>query len=87
MQTATSGRFVVESVSNIGPHYARTLREWRKRFVAYFDVIEEALKKEYPGVFDGKAGEKELRVFWRKWICTSLRTPCPSLVVGPGGQG
>lgn len=82
MQTATSGRFVVESVSNIGPHYARTLREWRRRFVAYFDVIEEALKKEYPGVFDGKAGEKELRVFWRKWICTSLRTPCPSLVVG-----
>ncbi|EIM81614.1 cyclopropane-fatty-acyl-phospholipid synthase [Stereum hirsutum FP-91666 SS1] len=68
MQTATSGRFVVESVSNIGPHYARTLREWRRRFVAYFDVIEEALKKEYPGIFDGKAGEKELRVFWRKWI-------------------
>ncbi|KAH9977582.1 hypothetical protein BJV74DRAFT_149688 [Russula compacta] len=28
----TSGRPVVESVSNIDPHFARTLREWRRRF-------------------------------------------------------
>lgn len=87
LHTATSGRFVVESISNIGPHYSRTLREWRRRFVAYFDVIEEALKKEYPGVFDGAAGEKELKVFWRKWICTSLHNFCSSLIVGPRNRG
>ncbi|HOW96595.1 MAG TPA: DUF1365 family protein [Kiritimatiellia bacterium] len=27
-------RFVVEHLENIGPHYARTLREWRERFLA-----------------------------------------------------
>ena len=31
------GRLVVDSVSNIGPHYARTLREWRRRFEARFE--------------------------------------------------
>ena len=30
----SQGRLVVDSVSNIGPHYARTLREWRRRFEA-----------------------------------------------------
>lgn len=27
-------RFVLEELQNIGPHYARTLREWRERFTA-----------------------------------------------------
>ena len=26
-------------MSNIGPHYARTLREWRRRFEARFDEV------------------------------------------------
>lgn len=34
--SASSGRLLVESISNIGPHYARTLREWRRRFDAGF---------------------------------------------------
>ena len=33
----SQGRLVVDSVSNIGPHYARTLREWRRRFEARFE--------------------------------------------------
>ncbi len=38
----------MESVANIGPHYARTLREWRHRFIQRFeDVIVPALQKEY----------------------------------------
>ncbi len=28
-----SSQFVLEELENIGPHYARTLREWRERFV------------------------------------------------------
>ncbi|KAI0349595.1 cyclopropane-fatty-acyl-phospholipid synthase [Trametes cingulata] len=65
------GRLVVDAVSNIGPHYARTLREWRRRFEARFeDTIVPALKAEYPGVMDtedAKARE-EIEVFRRKWI-------------------
>ncbi|KAI0335778.1 cyclopropane-fatty-acyl-phospholipid synthase [Cubamyces sp. BRFM 1775] len=65
------GRLVVDAVSNIGPHYARTLREWRRRFEARFeDIIVPALKAEYPGVMDAdddKARE-EIEVFRRKWI-------------------
>ncbi|THG94700.1 hypothetical protein EW026_g6820, partial [Hermanssonia centrifuga] len=33
---ASRGTLVVDSVSNIGPHYARTLREWRARFIRGF---------------------------------------------------
>lgn len=33
----SQGRLVVDAVSNIGPHYARTLREWRRRFEAHFE--------------------------------------------------
>ncbi|TFK93103.1 cyclopropane-fatty-acyl-phospholipid synthase [Polyporus arcularius HHB13444] len=65
------GRFVVDSVSNIGPHYARTLREWRRRFEAHFeDIIIPALKAEYPGVMDSDdaKAQAEIEVFRRKWI-------------------
>ena len=34
----SEGRLVIDSVSNIGPHYARTLREWNRRFVSSFDT-------------------------------------------------
>ncbi|CDO69847.1 hypothetical protein BN946_scf184884.g6 [Trametes cinnabarina] len=67
----SQGRLVVDAVENIGPHYARTLREWRRRFEARFeDVIVPALRAEYPGVMgldDGKA-RAEIEVFRRKWI-------------------
>jgi cyclopropane-fatty-acyl-phospholipid synthase len=44
---------VVDKLDNIGPHYARTLREWRERFIANLPAIEKL-------GFD--------RVFQRKWI-------------------
>jgi cyclopropane fatty-acyl-phospholipid synthase-like methyltransferase len=69
---ATAGRLVVDSISNIGPHYARTLREWRRRFVGNFAEIEQALRKDHPGVFDSEQGADELAVFRRKWLCKSL---------------
>ncbi|KAH9851815.1 cyclopropane-fatty-acyl-phospholipid synthase [Lenzites betulinus] len=65
------GRLVVDAVSNIGPHYARTLREWRARFEARFeDTIVPALKAEYPGVMDSDDAKAraEIEVFRRKWI-------------------
>ncbi|KAJ7442616.1 CFS1-like protein [Mycena latifolia] len=70
LQEGSSGRLIVDSVSNIGPHYARTLREWRRRFLHQFDsVIVPALKREYPDVMNGPRGKEEIEVFKRKWIC------------------
>jgi len=36
---AASSRFYVESLENIGIHYARTLRAWRERFLDRWDTI------------------------------------------------
>jgi cyclopropane-fatty-acyl-phospholipid synthase len=71
LDRVTSGQLVVESISNIGPHYARTLREWRRGFVDNFAKIEQALRKDYPGVFDSEdeRSAHELAVFRRKWLC------------------
>ncbi|KAJ3992330.1 CFS1-like protein [Lentinula boryana] len=79
LASGSKGTLTVDSISNIGPHYARTLREWRRRFIERFeDVIVPALKREYPEVMGGKQGKKEIEVFKRKWICEPLRL---SLVV------
>lgn len=75
----SKGKLVVESVANIGPHYARTLREWRQRFVQRFeDIIVPALRKEYAAGGaagkDGRSkvlGREEIEVFKRKWLCKS----------------
>ncbi|KAJ1310032.1 hypothetical protein OPQ81_006785 [Rhizoctonia solani] len=63
-------KLIVDSISNIGPHYARTLREWRRRFLARFDSnIIPSLKREYPDVFDDSVrGRNEIEVFKRKWV-------------------
>ncbi|KAL5635822.1 hypothetical protein ACGC1H_004573 [Rhizoctonia solani] len=63
-------KLIIDSISNIGPHYSRTLREWRKRFLARFDSdIIPSLKREYPEVFDESArGRNEIEVFKRKWV-------------------
>ncbi|KAI0754827.1 cyclopropane-fatty-acyl-phospholipid synthase [Daedaleopsis nitida] len=67
----SQGRLVVDSVSNIGPHYSRTLREWRRRFEARFeDTIVPALRAEHPGIMgsDDEKSREEIEVFRRKWI-------------------
>ncbi|KZT23480.1 CFS1-like protein [Neolentinus lepideus HHB14362 ss-1] len=69
MQKGSNGRLIVDSISNIGPHYARTLREWRHRFLERFDdVVVPALVREYPNVMGGERGRREIEVFKRKWI-------------------
>ena len=70
LEKGSSGRLIVDSVSNIGPHYARTLREWRRRFLDRFEsIIVPALKDQYPEVMTGERGRQEIEVFKRKWIC------------------
>ncbi|KAH6619136.1 cyclopropane-fatty-acyl-phospholipid synthase [Chaetomium sp. MPI-SDFR-AT-0129] len=60
---ASHGTLIVESVNNIGGHYARTLRLWREEFLASFDaVVRPALKREHPLMSD-----EETEVFRRKW--------------------
>jgi len=69
MEAGSSGRLVVDSVSNIGPHYARTLREWRRRFLDTFEtIVVPALKAEHPTVMNGPHGAAEIEVFKRKWL-------------------
>lgn len=72
MNVGARSQLTIDSVSNIGPHYARTLREWRKEFVEKFEsVIVPALKAEHPDVMTGENGRYEIEVFKRKWICKS----------------
>ncbi|EPQ29570.1 uncharacterized protein PFL1_02789 [Pseudozyma flocculosa PF-1] len=71
---ATAGsknQLVLDTVVNIGPHYSRTLREWRRRFEAHFDnVIRPALLRDHEEIrnLPEVAKDKEIEVFRRKWI-------------------
>lgn len=40
LKAAEHGKFDMAEVDNIGPHYARTLKMWRERFIARFKDIE-----------------------------------------------
>lgn len=64
IQKGAKNRLVIDSICNIGPHYARTLREWRIRFLKNFerDIIP-ALRDEHPEMND-----EDIQVFKRKWI-------------------
>ncbi|CAG8482621.1 5488_t:CDS:2 [Paraglomus occultum] len=57
------GRLIVESIDNIGPHYARTLRLWREQFLSVFDEsIGPTLIKEHP-----EMKQRDVDIFKRKW--------------------
>ncbi|ELU43980.1 CFS1-like protein [Rhizoctonia solani AG-1 IA] len=47
-------KLIIDSISNIGPHYARTLREWRRRFLAsgntrmcLMNLLEDGRRSKY----------------------------------------
>ncbi|KAJ7268177.1 CFS1-like protein [Mycena haematopus] len=64
LNKGSAGCLVVDSVLNIGPHYARTLREWKRRFLTNWDsVVAKALVVQY------NLDAKGLEIFKRKWIC------------------
>ncbi|KAK7038374.1 CFS1-like protein [Favolaschia claudopus] len=63
LNSGSQSRLIVDSVLNIGPHYARTLREWKRNFLENWEgVIAKALVEEY------NLDAEELEVFRRKWI-------------------
>lgn len=62
-------RLIPETVENIGPHYAKTLRLWRQAFMQNFtEKIRPALMAEHGGTGSGnKMSEEDVDVFRRKW--------------------
>jgi cyclopropane-fatty-acyl-phospholipid synthase len=67
MNNGTSGRLTVDAVSNIGPHYARTLREWKRRFLRNWEgTIKQLLIEQH------SLDEQALGAFKRRWMCKFL---------------
>ncbi|KAJ6539846.1 CFS1-like protein [Mycena vulgaris] len=63
MHEGSAGRLIMDSVHNIGPHYARTLREWKRRFLASWNgIVAKALIEQY------NLDSTGLEIFKRKWI-------------------
>ncbi|KAE8215265.1 hypothetical protein CF327_g1438 [Tilletia walkeri] len=70
-RVGSKGTLVPEGLTSIGPHYARTLREWCTRFEAGFEEhIAPALIRDHPEIRKlSKEGQaKEVEVFRKKWI-------------------
>jgi cyclopropane-fatty-acyl-phospholipid synthase len=63
--TASGGSLVVDSIENIGPHYAKALRLWREAFLANWETkIKPQLIKEKAKEGMDEAGAE---IFKRKW--------------------
>ncbi|KAK7905400.1 hypothetical protein LTR67_000121 [Exophiala xenobiotica] len=59
----SKGLLVVDSIENIGPHYAKTLRIWKENFEQNFKGrIKPALLAEHEGMT-----ESDVELFRRKW--------------------
>lgn len=60
-------RLIPESIENIGPHYAKTLRLWRQSFMQNFNTkIKPALVLEHEES-GKKMSDEDVEVFKRKW--------------------
>ncbi|PWN49548.1 S-adenosyl-L-methionine-dependent methyltransferase [Violaceomyces palustris] len=67
----SEGRLVLDTAVSIGPHYSRTLREWRQRFEDNFDqIIAPALVRDHEEIskLDAEGQKREIEVFRKKWI-------------------
>ncbi|KAF2494280.1 methoxy mycolic acid synthase 1 [Lophium mytilinum] len=65
ISSGSNNSLIVESIENIGPHYAKALRLWREEFEAKFDAeIKEALWRDH---VKGGRDEEAAEVFRRKW--------------------
>ena len=63
IERGSKGTMVVDSILNIGGHYAKTLRIWREKFERSFNSeICPALLDEHEGM-----SEKDVELFRRKW--------------------
>ncbi|KAI8460116.1 cyclopropane-fatty-acyl-phospholipid synthase [Phakopsora pachyrhizi] len=73
-------KLIIENVENIGPHYARTLREWQRRFEENFETrikpdliktyysTKPSSKKMTRAMKDEERIRDEVMIFKRKWI-------------------
>ena len=65
----SKGRLIVDSIQNIGGHYAKTLRIWRDSFNRNFEErIRPALVREHKGLSD-----RDTNLFRRKWEASTIR--------------
>ncbi|KAL2039930.1 hypothetical protein N7G274_007333 [Stereocaulon virgatum] len=63
IERGSKGTLVVDSLLNIGGHYAKTLRLWREKFESNFESkIRSALLSEHEGMT-----QKDVELFRRKW--------------------
>jgi cyclopropane-fatty-acyl-phospholipid synthase len=63
LTAGSQGTLTVDTIDNIGGHYAKTLRMWQESFSANFDsAIAPALIKEHP-----EMTMKDTEIFRRKW--------------------
>ncbi|KAL1303573.1 hypothetical protein AAFC00_006940 [Neodothiora populina] len=63
IKAGSAGTLIPESLENIGPHYAKTLRLWKENFMANFDCdIKPALLTEHEGMT-----KSDIELFRRKW--------------------
>lgn len=65
------GTLILDTVHSIGPHYARTLREWRQRFEHHFDDrIRPALLDDHAEIrhLSSSEKQKQVQIFRRKWL-------------------
>ena len=83
IEEGSRGSLIVNSLENIGPHYAKTLRIWKDNFMMNFDTrIGPALLAEHEGMNDADAA-----LFRRKWevrdrglFAGSMLTLCFSII-------
>ena len=66
IERGANGSLIVDTMINIGGHYAKALRSWREKFEKSFDGnIREALLDEHKDM-----KEKDFALFRRKWeVC------------------
>ncbi|KAL3952394.1 hypothetical protein ACCO45_012337 [Purpureocillium lilacinum] len=63
MTTQSKGTLIVESVENIGAHYARALRLWKEKFIMEFDdKIATTILSRAP-----TTSHEATQIFRRKW--------------------
>jgi len=59
----SQGKIIVDEIENIGPHYSKTLRRWKEKFMQNFEArIRPALIDEHSGMT-----ESDTELFKRKW--------------------
>ncbi|EIN10969.1 cyclopropane-fatty-acyl-phospholipid synthase [Punctularia strigosozonata HHB-11173 SS5] len=61
----SKGRLQLDEIENHGQHYARTLREWNRRFLRFVPEIEEEIMEQHPAF---KTDRKLFEAFKRKWL-------------------